>query len=167
MQLAKQPNSRLACPTVARGTRAKAGGHDRDRTCDPYHVKVVLSRRRQRRLSENRGIPTAYAVYDFLPSYAMPAVLRSRCDQGVTDLRVPASLLHAGAAKPSRCRQTIGRNGTHQQRFLLNTPRQGGWGCHCGAQGGSKISHRNSRISCPSLRRMIRGRISQVAVPRG
>jgi hypothetical protein len=20
------------------------GGHDRDRTCDPYHVKVVLSR---------------------------------------------------------------------------------------------------------------------------
>jgi hypothetical protein len=22
----------------------KAGGHDRDRTCDPYHVKVVLSR---------------------------------------------------------------------------------------------------------------------------
>jgi hypothetical protein len=24
------------------------GGHDRDRTCDPYHVKVVLSRRHQR-----------------------------------------------------------------------------------------------------------------------
>ena len=22
----------------------KRGGHDRDRTCDPYHVKVVLSR---------------------------------------------------------------------------------------------------------------------------
>ena len=22
----------------------KSGGHDRDRTCDPYHVKVVLSR---------------------------------------------------------------------------------------------------------------------------
>jgi hypothetical protein len=22
----------------------KGGGHDRDRTCDPYHVKVVLSR---------------------------------------------------------------------------------------------------------------------------
>jgi hypothetical protein len=22
----------------------KDGGHDRDRTCDPYHVKVVLSR---------------------------------------------------------------------------------------------------------------------------
>jgi hypothetical protein len=29
----------------------------------------------------------------------MPAVLQSRCDQGVTDLREPASLLRAGAAK--------------------------------------------------------------------
>jgi hypothetical protein len=28
-----------AAPCVAR--RAKHGGHDRDRTCDPYHVKVV------------------------------------------------------------------------------------------------------------------------------
>ena len=25
-------------------SRAKDGGRDRDRTCDPYHVKVVLSR---------------------------------------------------------------------------------------------------------------------------
>ena len=33
---------RVAAPRVAR--RAKRGGHDRDRTCDPYHVKVVLSR---------------------------------------------------------------------------------------------------------------------------
>lgn len=24
--------------------RAESGGRDRDRTCDPYHVKVVLSR---------------------------------------------------------------------------------------------------------------------------
>jgi hypothetical protein len=24
--------------------KALDGGHDRDRTCDPYHVKVVLSR---------------------------------------------------------------------------------------------------------------------------
>jgi hypothetical protein len=24
--------------------KGKTGGHDRDRTCDPYHVKVVLSR---------------------------------------------------------------------------------------------------------------------------
>ena len=24
--------------------RPEDGGHDRDRTCDPYHVKVVLSR---------------------------------------------------------------------------------------------------------------------------
>jgi hypothetical protein len=26
------------------GSRRLGGGHDRDRTCDPYHVKVVLSR---------------------------------------------------------------------------------------------------------------------------
>ena len=28
----------------AEPVRAKRGGRDRDRTCDPYHVKVVLSR---------------------------------------------------------------------------------------------------------------------------
>ncbi len=32
----------LAEPELAK--QAKAGGRDRDRTCDPYHVKVVLSR---------------------------------------------------------------------------------------------------------------------------
>ena len=26
------------------GSSGLYGGHDRDRTCDPYHVKVVLSR---------------------------------------------------------------------------------------------------------------------------
>ena len=26
------------------GSEGLGGGHDRDRTCDPYHVKVVLSR---------------------------------------------------------------------------------------------------------------------------
>ena len=26
------------------GKQRVGGGHDRDRTCDPYHVKVVLSR---------------------------------------------------------------------------------------------------------------------------
>ena len=26
------------------GLEGLDGGHDRDRTCDPYHVKVVLSR---------------------------------------------------------------------------------------------------------------------------
>lgn len=30
--------------SFSRLSRAKDGGHDRDRTCDPYHVKVVLSR---------------------------------------------------------------------------------------------------------------------------
>jgi hypothetical protein len=33
---------RLAEPELA--PRAKAGARDRDRTCDPYHVKVVLYR---------------------------------------------------------------------------------------------------------------------------
>jgi hypothetical protein len=30
-------------PEMLRKQRVR-GGHDRDRTCDPYHVKVVLSR---------------------------------------------------------------------------------------------------------------------------
>jgi hypothetical protein len=60
------------------------GENDKGRTCDPYPVKAVLSRRRLRQLSENRSIPTAYAAYDFLPSYAIPAVLVSHWDQGVT-----------------------------------------------------------------------------------
>jgi hypothetical protein len=30
-------------PEMLRKQRV-GGGHDRDRTCDPYHVKVVLSR---------------------------------------------------------------------------------------------------------------------------
>jgi hypothetical protein len=30
--------------SATRSLGAKRGGHDRDRTCDPYHVKVVLSR---------------------------------------------------------------------------------------------------------------------------
>jgi hypothetical protein len=51
---------------------------------EPVTPKVVLSRRRQGDFSENRAIPTAYAVYDFLPSYATPGVSSCRCDQSVT-----------------------------------------------------------------------------------
>jgi hypothetical protein len=38
---------RLAVPATETCTGyfdLRNGGHDRDRTCDPYHVKVVLSR---------------------------------------------------------------------------------------------------------------------------
>ena len=38
------PHARARRETKLRGIRAGDGGRDRDRTCDPYHVKVVLSR---------------------------------------------------------------------------------------------------------------------------
>ena len=43
IRCSKGPN----CPNTALSLSSAAladGGHDRDRTCDPYHVKVVLSR---------------------------------------------------------------------------------------------------------------------------
>jgi hypothetical protein len=65
----KRTGSEFVCISSATADRSIhiGGGQDRDRTCDPYHVKVVLSRRRRGDFSENRSIPTAYAVYDFLP----------------------------------------------------------------------------------------------------
>ena len=43
---AGKPQLRLAgCEKGERGSSLRLdGGHDRDRTCDPYHVKVVRSR---------------------------------------------------------------------------------------------------------------------------
>ena len=38
-----QPLACAGCATRSPEGRSD-GGHDRDRTCDPYHVKVVLSR---------------------------------------------------------------------------------------------------------------------------
>ena len=42
--LYSQATARQASLTSIEAKQAKAGGRDRDRTCDPYHVKVVLSR---------------------------------------------------------------------------------------------------------------------------
>ena len=46
----------------------------------------MLSRRRRDDFSENRLIPTAYAFYDFLPSYAIPAVSNRGCGVGVAGI---------------------------------------------------------------------------------
>src|SRR5882762_7545498 len=68
--------SGLAQPKLAK--RAKAGGHDRDRTCDPYHVKVVLSLVSPSARPKNRRRSAAYAAYDFVVSYAIDPKMKLR-----------------------------------------------------------------------------------------
>ena len=53
------------------GKQGLSGGRTRDRTLDLSRVKGTLSRRRLRRLTENRRITTAYAAVRFCLSYAI------------------------------------------------------------------------------------------------
>jgi hypothetical protein len=90
--------------------------------------KVVLSRRRRDDFSENRLIPTAYAVYDFLPSYAIPAVLLSRCDQGVTQSRRPEGLDQLELRYGVNAGKQAGAMGPLPREFSWTPPARGDGG---------------------------------------
>lgn len=66
------PSQRASAGQPSLASRTKAGGHDRERTCEPHHVKVMLSRRRPRQLIRKSFYPNHLEVSDFLLSYAIP-----------------------------------------------------------------------------------------------
>jgi|SRR6516162_1064414 hypothetical protein len=87
---------------------------------------------------QNRLIPIAYAVYDFLLSYATRAVSVPRCDQAVTDLREPPACFTQEPRRLSPCRQTIGPNGSHPREFSF-TPVWGDGGALLARKGPRKL----------------------------